>query len=224
MHFTSAAINSVDQMFGSGSVLIVKSSKKPYKIRCIIIVYSKSYQKYFPYLLMRWRAAIIALLLILPLSAGGNELEGLELGNLHSHTSYYYGTPEEAWARSYGLNSIDIIAHRGASGYLPEHTLEAYGAAYFMGSDYIEQDLVMPGDGVPICLHDLYLEPTTDVEEIFPERCRNDGRGYAADFTLEEIKMLKVHERTVNGKPGFPDRFPYGFPILRFQHLKRLYS
>ncbi|MDY6985937.1 MAG: glycerophosphodiester phosphodiesterase [Candidatus Thermoplasmatota archaeon] len=168
---------------------------------------------------MRWRAAIIALLLILPLSAGGDELEGMEIyfdfGNLRSHTSTSYsdgeGTPEEAFARSYGLNSVDIIAHRGASGYLPEHTLEAYDAAYFMGSDYIEQDLVMTRDGVPICLHDIYLEPTTNVEEVFPERCRNDGRWYAADFTLEEIKRLKVHERAVNSKPVFPDRFPYGF-------------
>ena len=45
-----------------------------------------------------------------------------------------------------------VIAHRGASGYLPEHTLEAYAMAYTMGADYIEPDLVMTRDGVLICL------------------------------------------------------------------------
>ena len=56
-----------------------------------------------------------------------------------------------------GLKKI-VIAHRGASGYLPEHTLEAYAMAYTMGADYIEPDLVMTGDGVLICLHDIHLE------------------------------------------------------------------
>ncbi len=118
-----------------------------------------------------------------------------------------------------------IIAHRGASGYLPEHTLEAYSASYFMGSDYIEQDLVMTKDEVPVCLHDIYLELTTNVEEVFPERKRADGRWYAIDFTLEEIKKLSVHERTVDGKPVFPDRFPYGlsdFEVPTFEEAIEL--
>jgi glycerophosphoryl diester phosphodiesterase len=112
-------------------------------------------------------------------------------------------------------SATDIIAHRGASGYLPEHTLEAYAAAYFMGSDYIEQDLVMTKDKELICLHDIFLEPTTDVEEIFSGRRREDGHWYAIDFTLEEVKKLRVHERTVNGKPAFQGRFPYG--ISKFE-------
>ncbi|WP_416374910.1 glycerophosphodiester phosphodiesterase family protein, partial [Methanothrix soehngenii] len=89
-----------------------------------------------------------------------------------------------------------VIAHRGASGYLPEHTLEAYALAYGMGADYVEPDLVLTKDGVFICLHDIHLESTTNVEEVFPDRAREDGRWYAADFTLSEIKQLKVHERT----------------------------
>jgi len=113
------------------------------------------------------------------------------------------------------VDATDIIAHRGASGYLPEHTLEAYTAAYFMGSDYIEQDLVMTKDGVPICLHDIFLEPTTDVEELFSGRRREDGHWYAIDFTLEEVKKLRVHERTVNGRPAFQGRFPCG--ISKFE-------
>ncbi len=123
------------------------------------------------------------------------------------------------------VGPVEIIAHRGASGYLPEHTLEAYAVAYFMGSDYVEQDLVMTKDDVPICLHDIYLEPTTNVEEVFPERRRADGHWYAADFTLEEVKKLRVHERTENGKPVFPGRFPYGlsdFEVPTFEEAIEL--
>ncbi|HPO14429.1 MAG TPA: glycerophosphodiester phosphodiesterase [Candidatus Hydrogenedentes bacterium] len=96
-----------------------------------------------------------------------------------------------------------VIAHRGASGYLPEHTLEAYAMAYAMGADYVEQDIVLTKDSHFVCLHDIYLEPTTDVEERFPDRKRADGRWYAADFTLAEIKTLNAHER-------LPNRFPVG--------------
>ena len=94
------------------------------------------------------------------------------------------------------LSSLLVIAHRGASGYLPEHTLESYAMAYALGADYIEQDVVLTKDKVFICLHDIYLEPTTNVEELYPERKREDGHWYAADFTLEEVKKLRVHERS----------------------------
>ncbi len=103
---------------------------------------------------------------------------------------------------------LEVIAHRGASGYLPEHTLEAYSLAHGLGADFIEPDLVLTRDGVLICLHDLFLEPTTDVAEIFPDRAREDGRWYAADFSLEEIRGLRVHER-------LPDRFPQGSSDFR---------
>ena len=102
-----------------------------------------------------------------------------------------------------------VIGHRGAAGYLPEHTLAGYALGYALGADYIEPDLVMTSDGILICLHDIYLEPTTDVETIFPDRERSDGHWYAADFTLEEIGQLRVHERTgSSGLPVYPDRFP----------------
>ncbi len=96
-----------------------------------------------------------------------------------------------------------VIAHRGASGYLPEHTLPAYAAAYAYGADYIEPDCVMTRDGHLIALHDIHLEATTDVAERFPDRKRGDGRWYAADFTLAEIKTLQARER-------LPNRFPIG--------------
>ena len=91
-------------------------------------------------------------------------------------------------------NSV-IIAHRGASGYLPEHTLEAAALAYAMGSDYIEQDLVLSKDGVPVVLHDIHLDNVTNVTNIYPDRKRADGRYYVIDFDHAELKTLKVYER-----------------------------
>lgn len=102
-----------------------------------------------------------------------------------------------------------VIAHRGASGYLPEHTLAAKALAVGMGADYIEQDVVLTKDGVPIVLHDITLDATTDVAEVFAGRARVDGLHYAIDFTLEEIRRLQVLERA--GRTGglaFPGRFP----------------
>ena len=101
-----------------------------------------------------------------------------------------------------------IIAHRGACGYLPEHTLPAVELAHTFGADYIEQDVVLTSDGVPIVMHDVTLELTTNVAVLFPERHRDDGLFYAIDFTLEEIKTLNAHERTESdGSPVFPKRY-----------------
>ena len=86
-----------------------------------------------------------------------------------------------------------LVAHRGASGYAPEHTLAAYRLALEQGADFVEQDLGVTRDGVLVCLHDPTLERTTDVEEVFPDRYRREGvrrRWYIADFTLAEIKRL----------------------------------
>lgn len=87
-----------------------------------------------------------------------------------------------------------VIAHRGASGYLPEHTLPAKAMAYAQGADYLEQDLVMTKDDQLVVLHDHYLDRVTDVAERFPDRARKDGRFYAIDFTLDEIRSLKFTE------------------------------
>ena len=104
---------------------------------------------------------------------------------------------------------VTVTAHRGASGYLPELTLESYAMAHAQGVDYIEIDLVMTLDGVLITLHDLTLQGTTNVAEVFPDRQREDGAWYAADFTLEEIKQLRVHERVRDdGSMVWPGRFP----------------
>jgi glycerophosphoryl diester phosphodiesterase len=112
-----------------------------------------------------------------------------------------------------------VIAHRGASGYLPEHSLPAKAMAYAQGADYLEQDLVMTKDDRLVVLHDHYLDRVTDVARRFPERARKDGRYYAIDFTLDEIKTLAFTEGfdIVAGKAvqTFPGRFPMGKSAFR---------
>ena len=90
-----------------------------------------------------------------------------------------------------------VIAHRGASGYAPEHTMAAYELALSQGADFIEPDLQTTLDGALICLHDLTLERTSDVQEVFPDRVQErEVRGKvvrqwaASAFTLSEIKQL----------------------------------
>lgn len=114
-----------------------------------------------------------------------------------------------------------IIAHRAASGYLPEHTLEGVAMAHAQGADFIEQDVVLTRDGVPVVLHDIQIDTVTDVAARFPERKRPDGRFYALDLTLAEIKALHVHERTAPGTdhPVFPGRFPLGAGTFRVPTL-----
>ena len=105
-----------------------------------------------------------------------------------------------------------VIAHRGASGYLPEHTLPAIAMAHAMGADYLEQDVVLSKDDVPMVLHDIHIDTVTDVARRFPDRKRADGRYYAIDFTLAELKQLNVSERfdPKTGIAVFPTRFPVG--------------
>jgi glycerophosphoryl diester phosphodiesterase len=105
----------------------------------------------------------------------------------------------DAQSQSKGSTTLrkTLIAHRGASAYAPEHTLESYQLALKQDADFVEQDLQITRDGVLVCLHDLTLERTTNVKEVFSKRFREeivDGtqvrRWYVSDFTLQEIKQL----------------------------------
>lgn len=96
-----------------------------------------------------------------------------------------------------------IVAHRGASGYLPEHTIASYTKAIELGADYIEPDLVMTSDGVLVVRHEPMLSGTTNVAEmpIFASKktTKNiDGAmvedWFVSDFTLAEIKQLKAKQ------------------------------
>ena len=120
------------------------------------------------------------------------------------------------------LRSIDpghgtdkvVVAHRGASGYLPEHTLAAKAMAYAQGADFLEQDVVMSKDDQLVVLHDRFLDRVTNVAEVFPERARDDGRYYAIDFTLDELRQLSFSEgfTVKDGEQvaDYPERFPLG--------------
>lgn len=112
-----------------------------------------------------------------------------------------------------------VIGHRGASGYLPEHTLEAYKLAIEQGADFIEPDLVMTKDGYLIARHEPMLGETTDVSKRpeFASRKRTmkvDGRDitnwFASDFTIAEIRSLRAmqtlpeRDQSHNGKYLIP--------------------
>jgi glycerophosphoryl diester phosphodiesterase len=90
-----------------------------------------------------------------------------------------------------------LIAHRGASGSAPEHTLAAYRLAIEQKADFVEPDLGVTKDNVLVCLHDDTLQRTTNVAELFPSRASKDAplrqpgpHWLANDFTLEEIERL----------------------------------
>ncbi len=115
-----------------------------------------------------------------------------------------------------------VIAHRGASGYIPEHTMESKAMAHAMDADFIEQDLVLSKDGIPIVIHDIYLGEVTNVAELFPKMSRKDGRFYAIDFTFDQLMSLSVNERVNHKtkKPVFPNRFPQNKSNFKLHSLE----
>lgn len=119
--------------------------------------------------------------------------------------------PEHHRPRDHGERTPIVIAHRGASGYLPEHTLAAYSVAMLQGADFIEPDLVMTKDGQLIARHDNVLDLTTDVAgrpEFAARRTTKTVDGVAVtgwfseDFTLAEIKQLRAIERIPDARPA----------------------
>ncbi len=115
-----------------------------------------------------------------------------------------------------------VIGHRGACGYLPEHTLASYELAIELGADFIEPDLVSTGDGVLIARHENEISGVSDVAERFPERKTRkiiDGQDvegwFTEDFTLAEIKTLRARERL-----DFRDQSSNGlYAIPTFQEI-----
>jgi glycerophosphoryl diester phosphodiesterase len=104
-----------------------------------------------------------------------------------------------------------VIAHRGASGYVPEHTLVSYFIAIEQGADYIEPDLVMTRDGVMVARHENEIGGTTDVaarSQFAGRRTTKvvDGVSisgwFTEDFLLEELKTLRARERIPELRPG----------------------
>jgi glycerophosphoryl diester phosphodiesterase len=118
-----------------------------------------------------------------------------------------------------------VIGHRGAPGYLPDHTLEGYALAIKLGADYIEPDLVATRDGHLIARHEPNMVSTTDVASKFPERRTTkvvDGFAeegfFASDFTLKEIKTL----RAVQPLAFRPQQFNGAFRIPTLEEVIEL--
>ncbi len=118
-----------------------------------------------------------------------------------------------------------VIAHRGASGYLPEHTIEAYEKAIDLGADFIEPDLVFTSDGVLVARHDRWLGDSTDVADrpefadrktVKPGKAEADW--YAEDFTFAELRTLRARQVF----PGRGKADDGKFLIPRFEEILEL--
>jgi len=95
-----------------------------------------------------------------------------------------------------------VVAHRGASAYLPEHTLPAYAVAWGMGVDLVEVDVVLSRDGTPFCLHDLTLDRMAVNLEPLARLRSPDGLLYAADLAADQLLSLRVR-RGDSRSPGY---------------------
>jgi glycerophosphoryl diester phosphodiesterase len=120
-----------------------------------------------------------------------------------------------------------VIAHRGASGYRPEHTLESYRLAIRMGADYVEPDLVATRDGVLVARHENEISGTTDVSrrpEFAGRRTTKVVDGiettgwFTEDFTLGELRTLRATERLPDVRPQ-NTLFDGRYPIPTFQEI-----
>ncbi len=104
-----------------------------------------------------------------------------------------------------------VIAHRGASGYRPEHTLGAYVLGVELGADALELDVVITADGQVVCRHEHQLRATTDVAdhpELADRRVTRQVSGrsqdtgwFSEDLTLDEIRTLRARERLRTTRP-----------------------
>ncbi|WP_392465970.1 glycerophosphodiester phosphodiesterase [Arsenicicoccus cauae] len=120
------------------------------------------------------------------------------------HRGKDHGGKDRRYTDAKGMPSPLVVAHRGASGYRPEHTIAAYELAVAMGADYIEPDLVMTKDGQLVDRHEPEISGTTDVAA-HPEFASRkttkkldgvDVTGwFTEDFTLAELRTLRAKER-----------------------------
>lgn len=125
-----------------------------------------------------------------------------------------------------GLNTLTgeaplVIAHRGASGYLPEHTLAGYELAVKLGADYIEPDLQLTKDGFLVAMHDTTLNRTTDVATVLGTR---NGGYLVSAYTLDEIKQLTVKPvgTASTSYPGFTPSYANAFKVPTFDEVIQL--
>ena len=130
------------------------------------------------------------------------------------------------WLTLRGVPPV-VIAHRGASGYRPEHTLESYALAIELGADYIEPDLVSTSDGHLIARHEPLLDATTNVSTLPRFAARKTTRVmygipttgfFACDFTLAEIRELHA----VQPNPARSNEYDGRFLVPTFDEILQL--
>ena len=110
-----------------------------------------------------------------------------------------------------------VIGHRGSSGLLPEHSLPAYRLAIEQGADYIECDICVTKDLKLVCLHESWLGSVTDSERVFVDRQKsthyiplhniNVTDHFSFDFTLHELRRLRLRQRRSYRDPAYNGRF-----------------
>lgn len=105
-----------------------------------------------------------------------------------------------------------LIAHRGASGYAPEHTFAAYDKAIELNGDYLEIDLQQTSDGVLVAMHDETVDRTTD------------GSGRVNEFTFEELKDLDAGSWFNEAFPEYADEEYVGEEIVSLQEIFERYG
>lgn len=102
-----------------------------------------------------------------------------------------------------------VIAENGGGKNLIEHSLPAATLAATMGVEYLELHVVMTADDELVVFHDLTLDRMTDVAQVFPDRRRQDGASYVIDFTLEELRRLRL----LGSADGSNNELPLVLPI-----------
>ncbi len=141
-------------------------------------------------------------------------------------------TTAEADDRRHQSSEPIVIAHRGASGYIPEHTLAAYYIAIQQGADFVEPDLVITKDGALVARHENEIGGTTDVAQRLEFAGRRTTKSidgvavtgwFTEDFTLAELKTLRAKERIPQVRPG-NTRFDGMFEVPTFEEVLALVS
>jgi glycerophosphoryl diester phosphodiesterase len=139
-----------------------------------------------------------------------------------SHAGKHLGKPN--------LNRPIVIGHRGACGYVPEHTLTSYFVAIQQGADYVEPDLVMTRDAALIARHENEIGATTNVADHVEFATRRKAKvvdgvamegWFTEDFTLAELKTLRARERIADVRPDNV-RFDGQFEVPTFEEILAL--
>ena len=118
-------------------------------------------------------------------------------------------------------SDILTIAHRGASGYLPENSLPAIAYAHALEPDFIEVDIQLTKDGYPVVIHDKHLDELSNIARVWPADGLRQKKRWVNDFSLQELHQLRFYERKRAGTKVYPERFSgnMGFHLATLQEV-----